>query len=114
MAAWAEDAARLSLLRHANLNYVGRYRFRASPLPHEGLRPLGNPDAVDLDGRWGRRGGVGRAWRPGPSAVSAGPENHVSPELRGSINAESVWSAMRTGAKVVASTGGSPVPGFRA
>lgn len=60
-----------------------------------------------------RRSGPGLTARL-VSTFPAGLENYVSPELSGSINAESVWNVMRTGAKVVASTGGSPVPGLRA
>ncbi|GHJ33788.1 hypothetical protein TPA0910_82210 [Streptomyces hygroscopicus subsp. sporocinereus] len=40
--------------------------------------------------------------------------NDAGPQPRGSIRAESVWTVMRTGAKVVASSGDSPVPGWRA
>ncbi|MFI1258675.1 Tn3 family transposase [Streptomyces netropsis] len=43
-----EDIARLSPLKHRNLNVLGRYSFTASQ-PVEGLRPLRNPDAVRLD-----------------------------------------------------------------
>ncbi|MCX4825871.1 transposase [Streptomyces sp. NBC_01142] len=43
-----EDVARLSPLRHRNLNCLGRYSFTASQ-PVDGLRPLHDPDAVDLD-----------------------------------------------------------------
>ncbi|MFI8930472.1 Tn3 family transposase [Streptomyces sp. NPDC053474] len=43
-----EDIARLSPLKHKNLNCLGRYNFRASP-PTDGLRPLRDPDAPDLD-----------------------------------------------------------------
>ncbi|MEV8547009.1 Tn3 family transposase [Streptomyces sp. NPDC051572] len=43
-----EDIARLSPLKHRNLNVLGRYNFTASQ-PVEGLRPLRDPDAVDLD-----------------------------------------------------------------
>jgi len=43
-----EDVARLSPLKHANLNCLGRYSFRSSP-PIQGLRPLRDPDTVDLD-----------------------------------------------------------------
>lgn len=62
-----------------------------------------------------RDGGVSRAGRPGSSTVPPGGlTNYASPELLGSISAESVWSVMRTGVKVVASTGDSPVPELRA
>lgn len=43
-----EDVARLSPLKHKNLNVLGRYSFTASQ-PVDGLRPLRDPDAVDLD-----------------------------------------------------------------
>lgn len=44
-----EDVARLSPLKHANLNFLGRYTFRASQ-PHDGrLRPLRDPILLDLD-----------------------------------------------------------------
>jgi hypothetical protein len=43
-----EDVARLSPLRHKNLNVLGRYSFTASQ-PFDGLRPLRDPDAADLD-----------------------------------------------------------------
>lgn len=43
-----EDVARLSPLKHANLNCLGRYSFRSSP-PIQGLRPLRDPDTVDFD-----------------------------------------------------------------
>ncbi|WP_435881188.1 hypothetical protein [Streptosporangium subroseum] len=43
------DIARLSPLKHRNLNLLGRYSFTAS-LPAAGaLRPLRDPDAVELD-----------------------------------------------------------------
>nr|WP_181923939.1 hypothetical protein [Streptomyces inhibens] len=40
--------ARLSPLKHTNLNVLGRYSFTAS-VPRDGLRPLCDPDAVGLD-----------------------------------------------------------------
>ncbi|WSN44096.1 Tn3 family transposase [Streptomyces sp. NBC_01334] len=43
-----EDVARLSPLKHKNLNVLGRYNFTASQ-PVKGLRPLRDPDAIDLD-----------------------------------------------------------------
>jgi len=43
-----EDAARLSSLKHRHLNMFGRCRFTAS-VPREELRPLPDPDAVELD-----------------------------------------------------------------
>lgn len=43
-----EDIARLSPLKHKNLNVLGRYNFTASQ-PGDGLRPLRDPDAPDLD-----------------------------------------------------------------
>ncbi|SER07884.1 Tn3 transposase DDE domain-containing protein [Streptomyces sp. yr375] len=44
-----EDIARLSPLKHRNLNLLGRYSFTAV-LPAAGaLRPLRDPDAPELD-----------------------------------------------------------------
>ncbi len=44
-----EDIARLSQLKHRNLNLLGRYSFTAS-LPAAGaLGPLHDPDATELD-----------------------------------------------------------------
>jgi len=43
-----EDIARLSPLKHKNLNVLGRYSFTPST-PRDGLRPLRDPDAGDLD-----------------------------------------------------------------
>ncbi|MQY10268.1 hypothetical protein SRB5_03750 [Streptomyces sp. RB5] len=43
-----EDVARLSPLKHRNLNCLGRYSINASQ-PVDGLRPLRDPDAPDLD-----------------------------------------------------------------
>ena len=43
-----EDVVRLSPLKHKNLNVLGRYSFTASQ-PVDGLRPLRDPDAVNLD-----------------------------------------------------------------
>jgi hypothetical protein len=43
-----EDIARLSPLKHKNLNVLGRYGFTAS-VPVGGLRPLRDPDAAGLD-----------------------------------------------------------------
>jgi hypothetical protein len=39
---------RLSPLKHKNLNVLGRYSFTASQ-PVDRLRPLRDPDAVNLD-----------------------------------------------------------------
>ncbi|GAA4233053.1 TnpA family transposase [Streptosporangium album] len=44
-----EDVARLSPLKHANLNVLGRYSFRASTPAGGGLRPLRNPAAAERD-----------------------------------------------------------------
>lgn len=41
-----EDVARLSPLRHANLNHLGRYGFRASVPAGGGLRLLRNATAA--------------------------------------------------------------------
>ncbi|MGW1404029.1 Tn3 family transposase [Streptomyces sp. NPDC002405] len=43
------NVARLSPLRHANLNVLGRYSFRASVPTGSGLRPLRDPATVDTD-----------------------------------------------------------------
>jgi hypothetical protein len=43
-----EDVARVSPLKHANLNCLGRYSFAARP-PREGLRPPRDPATVHLD-----------------------------------------------------------------
>ncbi|AGP51810.1 hypothetical protein M271_00865 [Streptomyces rapamycinicus NRRL 5491] len=44
-----EDVARLSPLKHRNLNVLGRYSFTAS-IPDVGaLRPLRDPDVPELD-----------------------------------------------------------------
>ncbi len=43
-----QDVARVSPLKHANLNCLGRYSFAARP-PREGLRPLRDPATVHLD-----------------------------------------------------------------
>lgn len=45
----AEDVARLSPLKHRNLNVLGRYSFTASNPTGGGLRPLRDPDAPELD-----------------------------------------------------------------
>ncbi|MBT2510039.1 hypothetical protein J7I98_30120 [Streptomyces sp. ISL-98] len=44
-----EDVARVSPLKHANLNCLGRYSFAARS-PRGGLRPLRDPATVHLDG----------------------------------------------------------------
>lgn len=44
-----EDIARLSPLKHRNLNVLGRYSFTASTPAGGGLRPLRDPDAPELD-----------------------------------------------------------------
>ncbi|GAA2615021.1 hypothetical protein GCM10010304_80210 [Streptomyces roseoviolaceus] len=41
--------ARLSPLKHRNLNLLGRYRFTASAPAAGALRPLRDPDAPELD-----------------------------------------------------------------
>lgn len=45
----AEDLARLSPLKHRNLNLLGRYSFTASTPAAGALRPLRDPDAPELD-----------------------------------------------------------------
>lgn len=44
-----EDIARLSPLKHSNLNVLGRYSFTASAPAAGALRPLRDPDAAVLD-----------------------------------------------------------------
>ncbi|MFJ2893540.1 Tn3 family transposase [Streptomyces sp. NPDC087218] len=44
-----EDIARLSPLKHRNLNLLGRYSFTASVPAAGALRPLRDPDAQELD-----------------------------------------------------------------
>lgn len=44
-----EDVARLSPLKHRNLNLLGRYSFTAGVPTAGALRPLRDPDAADLD-----------------------------------------------------------------
>nr|WSS68627.1 transposase [Streptomyces sp. NBC_01175] len=44
-----EDNARLSPLKHRNLNLLGRYSFTASTPAAGVLRPLRDPDAPELD-----------------------------------------------------------------
>lgn len=44
-----EDIARLSPLKHRNLNLLGRYSFSASTPAVGALRPLRDPDAPELD-----------------------------------------------------------------
>ncbi|MES4906105.1 MULTISPECIES: hypothetical protein [unclassified Streptomyces] len=48
-----EDVARLSPLKHANLNVLGRYSIRASVPADGGLRPLRDPVAAGLGGEDG-------------------------------------------------------------
>jgi hypothetical protein len=44
-----EDIARLSPLKHRNLNLLGRYSFTASVPAAGALRPLRDPEAPELD-----------------------------------------------------------------
>ena len=44
-----EDVARFSPLKHADLNVLGRYSFRASTSVDGGVRPLRDPSAPELD-----------------------------------------------------------------
>lgn len=44
-----EDIARLSPLKHRNLNLLGRYNFAGSVPAAGALRPLRDPDAHELD-----------------------------------------------------------------
>lgn len=44
-----EDLARLSPLKHKNLNLLGRYSFTASTRAVGCLRPLRDPDSAELD-----------------------------------------------------------------
>jgi hypothetical protein len=45
-----EDVARLSPLKDRHINFMGRYQFNfAASGPDEGLRPLRDPKAIELD-----------------------------------------------------------------
>lgn len=44
-----EDIARLSPLKHRNLNVLGRYSFTTSTPAVGALRPLRDPEAPELD-----------------------------------------------------------------
>ncbi|GGQ36548.1 hypothetical protein GCM10010140_77860 [Streptosporangium pseudovulgare] len=44
-----EDIARLSPLKHRNLNLLGRYSFTVGVPASGNLRPLRDPDAPELD-----------------------------------------------------------------
>ncbi|GAA4602377.1 hypothetical protein GCM10023195_07170 [Actinoallomurus liliacearum] len=44
-----EDVARLSPLKHRNLNVLGRYSFTVTVPAAGALRPLRDPDAPELD-----------------------------------------------------------------
>ncbi|MGW7199100.1 Tn3 family transposase [Streptomyces chryseus] len=45
-----EDVARLSLLKHRHINFLGHYLFRIlASGPAQGLRPLRDPDAVNVE-----------------------------------------------------------------
>lgn len=44
-----EDIARLSPLKHKNLNLLGRYSFTASTPAAGALRPLRDPEVPELD-----------------------------------------------------------------
>ncbi|HSX96017.1 MAG TPA: Tn3 family transposase [Streptomyces sp.] len=44
-----DDIARLSPLKHNNLNVLGHYSFTASTPAGGNLRPLRDPDTVELD-----------------------------------------------------------------
>lgn len=44
-----EDMARLSPLKHRNLNLLGRYSFTASTPPAGALRPLRDPEVAGLE-----------------------------------------------------------------
>ncbi|WSA74132.1 transposase [Streptomyces sp. NBC_01799] len=44
-----EDVARVSPLKHANLNVLGRYSFTAGVPAAGALRPLRDPDALEPD-----------------------------------------------------------------
>ncbi|WAU78579.1 Tn3 family transposase (plasmid) [Streptomyces sp. Qhu-G9] len=61
-----EDVARLSSLKHKNLNVLGRYSFSAWK-PVDGLRPLRDPDARPRRRRRRRR------VRPGADRISLLP-----------------------------------------
>lgn len=70
-----EDAARVSPLKHANLNCLGRYSFAARP-PREGLRALRAPATVVVQGV----GAVRYRWTVGPSqsTISSRPSAMLS------------------------------------
>ncbi|GGS98536.1 Tn3 family transposase [Streptomyces janthinus] len=79
-----EDITRLSLLKHRNLNLLGRYSFTASTPAAVALRPLSDADALELDeddegGETERPHRVTRAYRvAGCSEIaSAGREADV-------------------------------------
>lgn len=72
-----EDIARLSLLKHRNLNLLGRYSFTASVPAAGALRPLRDPDMPELDEdeyededevRMAGLGQSGRGLRQGPGS----------------------------------------------
>jgi len=54
-----EDVARLSPLKHANLNVLGRCSFRASTPAGGGLRPLRDPATANADEEGGAPGVFG-------------------------------------------------------
>lgn len=60
------DDARLSPLKHRNLNLLGRYSFTAPTPPVGALRPLPDPKASELDED---DDGGGRSERRGPAEV---------------------------------------------
>ncbi|MGW0194800.1 Tn3 family transposase [Nonomuraea sp. NPDC003201] len=65
-----EDVARLSSLRHANLNVLGRYSFRGSTPAGGVLRPLRDPAAASASaGLWA-----------GSRASSSGVQQVVVPQ----------------------------------
>jgi hypothetical protein len=54
-----EEAARLSSLKHANMNFLDRYSFLWASRPTAGLRVLRAPTTVDPEeGGYDGRGGM--------------------------------------------------------
>lgn len=96
-----EDVTRLSPLKFKNLNVLGRYSFTPST-PREGLRPLRDPDALELDED---DDGSGDEWTP-PEAGSAPVLSHGGGQHRGrrlnhpSRIAHRSWESLYSSAKI--------------
>ncbi|MGC0379564.1 hypothetical protein RKD28_007080 [Streptomyces sp. SAI-229] len=92
---------------------TARLVLQRAEVDHAPGLPPRNPDPAGPDGE---EGVEDRAGPDGPARRCLPGErgNHSGPASQGSISTESVWTVMRTGVKVVASTGDSPVPGLRA